>query len=81
VEAALVLAQVRAKLSAPFWYDEQWRAYHLSLTRGFWQELQHVNTAVAAGWVVVERASVLVLGNAEWAWRLPQAVAVPALGC
>jgi len=80
VEAALVLAQVRAKLSAPFWYDEQWRAYHLSLTRGFWQELQHVNTAVAAGWVVVERASVLVLGNAEWAWRLPQAVAVPALG-
>jgi hypothetical protein len=63
----------------PFWYDEQWRGYHLSLTTAFWRELQHINTAVAAGWVAVERASVFAFGNVEWAWRLPQVLALPAL--
>jgi hypothetical protein len=80
VETALLLAQVRGKLSLPLWYDEQWRAYHFSLTTGFWRELRHVNTATAAGWVMVERASVFAFGNVEWAWRLPQVLALPALG-
>jgi hypothetical protein len=80
VEAAVVLAQVRAGLNVPLWYDEQWRAYHFSLTTGFWRELRQINMVAAAGWVAVERASVFAFGNVEWAWRLPQVLALPALG-
>src|SRR6266508_3299831 len=80
VEAAVVFMRVRARVSAPFWYDEQWRAYHLSLTKGFWREPQHINTAVAAGWVAIERASVLAFGNNEWALRLPEVLVLAAIG-
>jgi hypothetical protein len=80
VEAAVVFMRVRARVSAPFWYDEQWRAYHLSLTKGFWREPQHINTAVAAGWVGIERASVLAFGNNEWALRLPEVLVLAAIG-
>src|SRR6266702_464924 len=80
VEAAVVFLRVRARVSAPFWYDEQWRAYHLSLSAGFWRELPHVNTAVAVGWVGIERASALAFGNNEWALRLPEVLALPAIG-
>ncbi len=80
VEAAVVFLRVRARVSAPFWYDEQWRAYHLSLSAGFWRELRHVNTAVAVGWVGIERASALAFGNNEWALRLPEVLALPAIG-
>jgi hypothetical protein len=80
VEAAVVFMRVRARVSAPFWYDEQWRAYHLSLTKGFWRGPQHINTAVAAGWVAIERASVLAFGNNEWALRLPEVLALAAIG-
>src|SRR6266540_3628118 len=80
VEAAVVFMRVRARVSAPFWYDEQWRAYHLSLTKGFWRGPQHINTAVAAGWVGIERASVLAFGNNEWALRLPEVLVLAAIG-
>ena len=80
VEAAAALRQVRARVSAPFWYDEQWRAYHLSTIKAFWREPQHVNTAVAAGWVAIERASALAFGNNEWALRLPEVLALAAIG-
>src|SRR6266536_2602026 len=80
VEAAVVFMRVRARVSAPFWYDEQWRAYHLSLTKGFWRGPQHINTAVAAGWVAIERASVLAFGNNEWALRLPEVLVLAAIG-
>src|SRR6266702_5308690 len=80
VEAAVVFLRVRARVSAPFWYDEQWRAYHLSLSAGFWRELRHVNTAVAVGWVGIERASALACGNNEWALRLPEVLVLAAIG-
>mgnify|MGYP003288180243 CR=1 FL=1 len=66
-------------LTRPLWYNEQWRAWHFSLYRQFLEQLPKTNSPMAAGWVVLTKASALALGNSEVALRLPIALTTPAL--
>jgi len=77
--SVVVLVVLRHMLTRPLWYNEQWRAWHFSLGRRFLEELSQINSPVSAGWVMVSKASIAVLGNTEIALRLPLTPAVPAL--
>jgi len=70
---------LRDMLTRPLWYNEQWRAWHFSLYRQFLEQLPKTNSPMAAGWVVLTKASALALGNSEVALRLPIALTTPAL--
>jgi len=71
-EVALVLTQVRTGFAKPFWYDEQWRAYHMSVSgSAFWQQYQQANAPIAGGWILLEKGATLLFGNVEVALRLP----------
>jgi hypothetical protein len=70
---------LRDLLTRPLWFNEQWRAWHLSLYRQFLAQLPNSNSPMAAGWVAVTKASALLLGNREVALRLPIALTTPAL--
>ena len=70
---------LRDMLTRPLWYNEQWRAWHLSLHRQFLEQLASTNSPMAAGWVAITKASALVLGNREVALRLPIVLTMPAL--
>ena len=61
----------------PFWYDEGWRAYHITLTSGWWSALRGANAPMAAGWLGIERGIASLFGNVEWALRLPSILALP----
>lgn len=75
VEAAALTARVRVGLAKPFWYDEQWRAYHVSVTgSAFWRQIRQANAPIAGGWVLLEKGAALLLGNVELALRLPMAL-------
>jgi hypothetical protein len=75
LELVVLLSQVRLGLSKPFWYDEQWRAYHVSLAGpSFWRQIRQANSPIAGGWVLLEKGAALLLGNLEWALRLPMAL-------
>jgi hypothetical protein len=78
----LVVAGVLAwpLLFRPFWYDEAWRAYHVTITTGWWSALRSANAPMAAGWLAVERAASTLLGNREAALRLPAFASLPVLG-
>jgi hypothetical protein len=61
----------------PFWYDESWRAYHITLGSGWLHALKTANAPLAGGWLLIERAASGSLGNVEWALRLPVFVFLP----
>ena len=70
----------------PFWYDEQWRAYFVSVRHGWWAAIAKSNAPMSAGWYVSERFSMSVLGDREWVlrfsnlgWALVMAIATFAL--
>jgi hypothetical protein len=70
---------LRDMLTRPLWYNEQWRAWHFSLYGQFLEQLPKTNSPMAAGWVVLTKASALALGNSEVALRLPIALTTPTL--
>lgn len=78
VVAVLVVGQLRGYLSRPLWFDEQWRAYHIT-ARGLGFELRTMYAPAALGWLLLERASVSLLGSHEVALRAPMALMVIAL--
>jgi len=79
VEAGVIEFFLRQLLTKPFYYDEASRAYELALGSRF---LAHLNTAaapLALGWVGIETAARLVLGDTEAALRAPMFAALPLL--
>ena len=80
VEAALIEFFLRHLLTRPFYYDEASRAYEIAQGGAF---LSHPGTAAAPlslGWVSIENAARLVLGNTEAALRAPMFAVLPVLG-
>jgi hypothetical protein len=71
---------LRRLLTRPFFYDEASRAYEISEGGRF---LAHLGTAavpLSLGWVGIENAARLVLGDTEAGLRAPMFAAQPVLG-
>jgi hypothetical protein len=80
-EAVVLLNYLWQQVSRPFWYDEQWRAWHFSLVGpDFSAQLRDANAPLAAGWVALEKLFIGLLGNTEVPLRLPGVLAFIALG-
>jgi hypothetical protein len=78
--AAAVEVFLRHLLARPFYYDEASRAYEISQGGAF---LAHLGTAAAPlslGWVGIETAARLVLGDTEAGLRAPMFAVLPVLG-
>jgi hypothetical protein len=75
-EAAVLLALVARMIARPFWYNEQWRAWHLALGLA---PRADTNSPIALGFAALTRLSTAVLGNGEVATRLPEVVSLPVL--
>ncbi|MDQ6650637.1 MAG: hypothetical protein M3Z02_11085 [Actinomycetota bacterium] len=78
--AAVVGLVLRRLLTPPLWYDENWRAVQVSSPTGLFHDLSHAVAPSALGWLALERTSVRLLGNTEFALRLPSLLALLALG-
>ncbi|HUZ20754.1 MAG TPA: hypothetical protein VMU75_09325 [Acidimicrobiales bacterium] len=65
--------------TAPFWFDEQVRAYDLTQP-GLHTDLHNTYAPMAFGWMLLEKLAVLVLGAHEWAFRSPMILAWVLLG-
>jgi hypothetical protein len=81
VGAAILVASVRQVMYLPFWYNEQWRAWHISRSIGgeLWRELPYSDSPIAVGWLLVEKAATLAFGEVEAAYRWPVACCLPLL--
>jgi len=79
VEGTALLLLLHGMIGSPLTFDEQWRAYYISLGTGLWGQLDTSSAPFAAGWVGLEWAAVGLLGTTEWALRLPMALAIPAM--
>lgn len=80
VIAGIIEFWLRDLLNRPFFYDEAWRAYDISLGTGFFSHLNESGAPLALGWVAIEDASRLALGNTEAGLRGPMFLALPVLG-
>jgi hypothetical protein len=81
LEAWLVVRYLMAQVTRPLWYDEQWRAFHFSLTGPeFWTGIRDANAPLAGGWVALVKLSTSLLGNREVPLRLPGVLAFLAIG-
>jgi hypothetical protein len=80
VIAGIIEFWLRDLLNRPFFYDEAWRAYDITLGTGFFSHLSDSGAPLALGWVAIEDASRLVLGNTEAGLRAPMFLALPVLG-
>jgi hypothetical protein len=79
-EAGIIEFFLRHLLARPFYYDEASRAYEIAQGGAF---LSHLGTAAAPlslGWVGIETAARLVLGDTEAGLRAPMFAALPLLG-
>lgn len=74
----IVIAWVWPTLTRPFWYDEAWRAYHLSVGQGWFAALRSANAPLPLGWFLLERAFLVTFGNTPFVLRLPEILALPA---
>jgi hypothetical protein len=79
VIAGVIEFWLRDLLNRPFFYDEAWRAYDITLGTGFFSHLSESGAPLALGWVAIEDASRLVLGNTEAGLRAPMFLALPVL--
>jgi hypothetical protein len=78
--AALIEFWLRDLLTNPFFNDESWRAYDITLGTGFFSHLNESAAPLALGWLGIEDGARLVLGNTEAGLRAPMFVALPVLG-
>jgi hypothetical protein len=78
--ALAVIALQHEVLARQLWGDESWRAYHISVTDGFWAKLKGADAPFPLLWLLIERAAILVGGNTLLSLRLPVAAAFVALG-
>jgi hypothetical protein len=79
VEGTALLLLLRGLIGGPLTFDEQWRAYYISLGTGLWGQLHTSSAPFTAGWIGLEWVAAALLGATEWALRLPMAVAIPAM--
>jgi hypothetical protein len=79
--AGLLELWLRHLLTRPFYSDEAWRAYDISLGPAFLHHLGASAAPLALGWVAIENAARLVLGDTEAGLRAPMFVGLPALAC
>jgi len=77
-EGAALLVLLWGLIASPLSFDEQWRAYYVSLGTGLWDQLDTSSAPFTAGWVGLEQAAAALAGTTEWGLRLPMALAVPA---
>jgi hypothetical protein len=78
--AVAVIALQHEVLARQFWGDESWRAYHISLTDGFWRQLKGADAPFPLAWLLIERTAIRIGGNDLPSLRLPVALAFVALG-
>ncbi len=78
--AAVMEFWLRDLLTNPFFTDEAWRAYDITLGAGFFSHLNQSGAPLALGWLGIEDTARLLLGNTEPALRAPMFVAYPVLG-
>lgn len=69
--AVLVAVLFDGFLTAPFWFDEQWRAYQIALP-GLHMGLGDSYAPLSPTWVLLERALIQVLPTKELVLRLPE---------
>ena len=79
VPTALLLSLWR-NLTVTFWYNEQWRAYYISVPGNWWAALKGDGAPFPAGWYFLERAASTLFGSTELVLRIPTALFVP-VGC
>jgi 4-amino-4-deoxy-L-arabinose transferase-like glycosyltransferase len=77
---AVIEYSLRDLLTKPFYTDEAWRAYDITLGAGFFSHLNESGAPLALGWLGIEDLSRLLFGNTEAALRAPMFVALPVLG-
>ncbi len=78
--AALLLLLVADLFDRPLWYNEQWRAWHLSLPDMPFRPHPRTNAPIAFGFAVLAKLSTAAFGDTAFALRLPGLVALPVLG-
>ncbi|WP_165162678.1 MULTISPECIES: hypothetical protein, partial [Protofrankia] len=76
---AVVVAALWPTLVRPLWYDEAWRAYHLSVGAGWFEALRTANAPLSGGWFAVEKLAAALGGDTELVLRAPQIVALVVL--
>ena len=79
VGAGLVEFFLRNLLTRPFYYDEAWRAYNIALGGGYLAQMHTTPHPLALGWLAIENAARLSLGNTEAGLRAPMFLALPLL--
>jgi hypothetical protein len=77
--AGLIEFWLRHLLARPFYYDEAWRAYNIALGPDFLGHLRTSPGPLALGWVGIENAARLVLGDTEAGLRVPMFLVLPVL--
>jgi len=75
-----VLIATRRAISQPFWHDEQWRGYFVSVNHNWWGEIAQSNAPMSAGWYAIERLAIAVAGNRESVLRLANIVWMVVMG-
>lgn len=80
VIALLVELYLRHLLTRPFYYDEAWRAYEVSLGRTFLSRLSGAPAPIAFGWWALEVVARHVFGSTEAGLRTPMFALLPVLG-
>jgi hypothetical protein len=79
VEAGVIEFFLWHLLTRPFYSDEVWRAYDISLGPAFLHNLDTSGAPLALGWVAFENAARLVLGDTAAGLRAPMFVCLPVL--
>ena len=73
----VVLASLWRNLTIPLWYNEQWRAFYIADSRGWWTALTRDGAPFPAGWYFGEKLVGSVFGSTELTLRLPTAIFLP----
>jgi hypothetical protein len=79
VESLAIVVYLRDFVSRPLAFDEQWRAYFISLGPDIVHRFDDIPAPMSAGWTALEWLNTRVLPNNEMVLRLPQTVALAAL--
>ncbi len=79
VVAGLIEFFLRSLLTRHFYYDEAWRAYEIAQGSDFLTRLPAAVAPVAFGWLGIENAARVLLGNTEAGLRAPMFLALPLL--
>jgi hypothetical protein len=80
VLAGLIEFSLRGMLTRPFYSDESWRAYDISIGTGFLAHLSTSGAPLALGWVAIENAARVLFGDTQAGLRVPMFLGLPALG-